>query len=434
MRTIRRVGGLAVAGLLLGAVVSGPAASADTPAAYAGSASAQALKLSLGSGSLTAGISEAKAASDGTGAATGTGSITPAGVTGNAKAANPPGETKPEICGAAGAPPAPLNVLSLGLACGTAAATGTGLTSVASARGEVARLDVTANTVLAGPLAPVTGPLTTTVGSTTTTVCAALPVAPLQDACKQVTGTINEIVQSLVSTQTLSLDAGNSTSRVSVAGNTVTSEGTASGAVIALLPNATLNGTPVGGPLATITVARAEAKVLCDLASGTATPSFDPALVRVKLSAPVVALLPALPNLIPGVTLVNGEFTIAPGQSQTILAGTPLQTEIVVGAGKKTVNPDGTASAVSDGVKVHALQLIGSTVAPLAGGLLFDLAHAEAAGGCVAATVTPVETPRAAAPEVPQQLPRTGGTPWMPIVGVAGLALVVISRRALRSN
>ncbi len=451
MRTIRRVGGLAVAGLLLSSFVGGPAASADTPASYIGSASGQALKLAGLNQTLTAGASEAKASSDGTSSATGSGSVSPAGAFGVVKAANPPGETKPEACGAT-IPPAPLNtLLTLGLGCGQASATGSGTATVASATGEVGDLDVSLQTVIPAALLPVVGTVTTTVGTTIGTVCAALPntvvipgVPSLRDACTAVNGTVAEVVQSVTSTKTLDAELGSSASGVSVNGTTVTSESTASGAIIRVLPLAVLNGTPVGEPLATITVARANAKVLCDLNSGTATPSFDPALVRVKLAAPIVALLPAIPDLLPKITLpgglgevdanvsqTNGEFTVTPGAKVLLFAGLPIQTEIVAGAGTATKNPDGSATAVADGVKVHALQL---APAPLTNGLLFDLAHAEAAGACKAAVV---ETPRAglAPPEIPAELPRTGGTPWMPVVGLAGLALFVVTRRALvRSN
>lgn len=443
MRTIRRVGGLAVAGLLLGAVVGGTAASAQapggTPASYTGAAAGQALKLSGLGRTLTAGASEAKASSDGTSSAIGQGASPVAAST--QTAANPPGETKPEAC-AATVPPAPLNtLLTLGLGCGSATATGSGLQTVARGTGEIAGLDVTLQTVLDGQLKPLTDPLANTVETVTnsgTAVCNPLP-SPLKEACLNTLATADNVVESLVDTKTLSAEFGSSASGVAVNGTNVTSEATASGAIVRILPTPTLDGVALGEPIATITIARANAKVVCDVANGTATPSFDPALVRIKLAAPIVASIPNIPDLLPKVTLpggeidanvslTNGELTVTPGSKVVILAGTPLQTEIVAGAGTATKNPDGSATAVSDGVKVHALQL---APAPLTGGLLFDLAHAEAAGACVAAVV---EVPRAA-PEVPQELPRTGGTPWLPIAGAAGLALAVITRRTLvRSN
>ncbi|HUP85357.1 MAG TPA: hypothetical protein VM143_06795 [Acidimicrobiales bacterium] len=421
------------------------AATAQTAASYAGSASAFALKLALGGQGVSAGISSAKAASDGTGAAQGTGGISPAGIVGDVKAANPPGESKPEVCGAV-LPPAQLAALPIriGTGCGIASATGTGASSIASATGKVAELDVTVNTILSGPLAPVTGPIVTTVNSTVSAVCNPLP-SPLKEACLAAGNTVNEVVQSVVSTETLSADFGSSTSGVAVSGTTVTTEATASGAIVRILPTPTLQGVSVGQPLATITIARAEAKVVCTLADGKATPSFDPALVRVKLAAPIIALLPSVPDLLPkqtlpggigevdvNISLTNGEFTVNPGTRVVLFAGLPIQTEIVAGSGTATTNPNGTAAATADGVKVHALQL---APAPLAGGLLFDLAHAEAAGGCVAATTVsePEETP-----VVTRELPRTGGSPddlpWLPIAGVAGLGLAVITRRTLRTR
>jgi LPXTG-motif cell wall-anchored protein len=91
------------------------------------------------------------------------------------------------------------------------------------------------------------------------------------------------------------------------------------------------------------------------------------------------------------------------------------------------VNPDGSATATADGVRIHALRLL---PAPLAGGVLANLTHAEAAGACVAATSA---TAPPAVPEVTRELPRTGGSnmPWIPMAGVAGLALAVIGRRTV---
>jgi hypothetical protein len=446
MRSIRRVGVLAVAGFLLSAVAGGPA-SAATPAAYAGSASGYALKLTLANQGITAGASSAKAASDGTGAAQGTGGVSPVGAVGDVKAANPPGETKPEACGAV-LPPASLSAIpvSIGLGCGTAAATGTGAASVARANGQVAELTVDLQTVLTQ--VPVTPQITSTLTTVLNSICNAIPAGQAKPVGCAVTGEAQALVQSLASTQTLNGDIGSSTSGVAVAGNTVTTETTASGAIIRLLPNATLNGVPIGEPLVTITVARANAKVLCDLSTGNAVPSFDPAIVRVKFSNPLAAILPNLSTdqlptitlptnpvgvgtpLDPTVALQNGELTVTPGSTVVLFPGLPIQTEIVVGSGTSKVNPDKTASATADGVKIHALQNIGTVAAPLTGGLLANLAHAEAAGGCTAA-IADVAPP--AAPEITRELPRTGGPdiPWLPIAGMTGLALAVLTRRAI---
>jgi LPXTG-motif cell wall-anchored protein len=463
MRSIRRAGGVAIAGLLLSAMVSGAAGAqttTTTPASYTGSATGYALKLALGPQNLTAGSSEAKAASDGTGAATGAGVISvpasPVQASTLATIANPPGGTVAEKCGddqLNAVETALQNIIKLGLGCGSAAATGTGAASVASATGKVAELNLNISPI--AQAIPVTPQLVGGVEQITTTVegvCAALPttpVLPLPTVCQSTTNTLDTLVESIVATSLLNGQAGSSDSGVSATATTVTTESTASGAVIRIVPTPVLDQVTLPEALITITIARANAKVVCDLGNGTATPSFDPAIVRVKLGAPLAGVLPlAIADPIPANTLPanpiitgisdpkiqyqNGELTVTPGSTVTLLPGTPAETEIVVGNGTAKVNPDGSATASADGVKVHALKNIGTAVAPLTGGLLVNLAHAEAAGGCVAAT-SAVAPPAPAVPEVTRELPRTGGNdvPWLPIAGVAGLALAVMSRRAV---
>ncbi|HVF32531.1 MAG TPA: hypothetical protein VM933_05800 [Acidimicrobiales bacterium] len=450
MRSIRRVGGLAAAGILLTAAATGSSAGAQTAASYTGTATGYALKLALGPQNLTAGSSAAKAASDGTGAATGAGVLSPAQASTIATAANPPGETKPEVCGdsALNAVETALrDIVKLGLGCGSASATGTGTESVATATGKVAALDV--NVAPITSLVPVTPNLVAGVDQLTTTVagiCNALPAAtPLPTVCTSVNSTVDAVVDSITATSLLGAEVGTSTSGVSVSGAAVTTESTASGAIIRIVPTPNLDGVPIGEPLATITVSRANAKVLCDLNSGSATPSFDPAIVRVTLGGPLRTLVPVTvadsisaitipanpviaPIVDPKVTYQSGELTVTPGATVTILPGTPVETEIVVGAGTSKVNADGSANATADGVKIHALKNIGTTVAPLAGGLLVNLAHAEAAAACVAAVTAQAPPPPPV--DTPRELPRTGGdTPWVPLAAVAGLALAVVTRR-----
>jgi hypothetical protein len=232
---------------------------------------------------------------------------------------------------------------------------------------------------------------------------------------------------------------------VTVTGTSVTSESTGTAAVLRLLPNATLQGIPLGEPLVTVTVSRANAKVVCDLSSGNATPSFDPAIVRVKFSDPLAAILPeldtsqlptiAIPDALgqigvgtpidPTVALTGGELTVTPGSVIVLFPGTPIETEIRVGGGTSKVNPDRSATASADGVLINALRGTGT---PIPGGITLGLAHAEATGACVAAVT---ETAAPPAVDTPRELPRTGGTPWLPLAGVAALAVAVVTRRAV---
>lgn len=457
MRSIHRVGALAVAGILLTAAASGPAG-AQTAASYTGSATGYALKLALGTQNLTAGSSAAKAASDGTGEATGAGVLSPAQASTIATAKNPPGETVAEKCGddALNAVETQLrDILKLGLGCGSATATGAGLASTAGATGKVGALNL--NVAPIAQAIPVTPQLVAGVGQITTTVktiCAALPAAtPLPAICTNATATVDALVDSITATSLANAEIGSSASGVLVNGPSVTTESTASGAIIRIVPTPNIDGVPINEPLATITVSRANAKVVCDLNSGNATPAFDPAIVRVKLGGPLAALIPIpaatdpvpvlgpqlpanpiiAPIVDPTISYNAGELTVTPGTTVVLFPGTPIETEIVVGSGTSKVNPDRSATASADGVKINALKNIGTAAAPLApltGGLLLNLAHAEAAGACVAAVAeTPVPTTTV---DRPRELPRTGGdTPWLPIAGLTALAVAVVTRRAV---
>lgn len=450
MRSIRRVGGATVAGLLLSAIAAGGPASAQTagtPATYSGSATGYALALTLANQGITAGSSAGKAASTGVAEATGAGVLGQANTTAVAKS----GETKPEACGDSqldAVEAAVRNLVTLGVACGSASASGSALTTAATATGKVAKLDVN----LAGPLAALPVPTASVVQPISgglDQLCAALP-AQLRPACAA-TDTVQTVLQSITTTSAVGAELGSSTSGVSVAGETVTTESTASGAIIRIVPTPVLDGVTLPEALATITVARANAKVVCALGNGQATPSFDPAIVRVKLAGPLAAVLaplagadpiplttlPANPiisgTLDPTISLKDAEFTLTPGAQVILFPGTPVETQIVAGAGSSKVNADGSATAVADGVRIHALRNIGTAVAPLTGGLLVNLAHAEAAGGCVAATAATAPPAAPIVPDVTRELPRTGGgdIPWLPMAGVAGLALAVVSRRAV---
>jgi hypothetical protein len=152
--------------------------------------------------------------------------------------------------------------------------------------------------------------------------------------------------------------------------------------------------------VATIEVSSAKATAVYDRTKGTSNPSWDAALVRVHLNS----------------ALQVADFAVPVGQTQTILAGTPLESTITVANGSTVKNADGSVGAVADGVSLQLLKGIN-------GGISLQLAHAEAG----------VAGSPAVAPTVVQavnQLPRTGGTPWIPMAGTGILALAFITRRA----
>ncbi|MDA8341082.1 MAG: hypothetical protein M0007_02490, partial [Actinomycetota bacterium] len=174
-----------------------------------------------------------------------------------------------------------------------------------------------------------------------------------------------------------------------------------------------------------VTVGKATATSSLDRGTAAGTASVDPGLVSITFGTAAT-----------GVHTV----TIAPGQSQTFLAGTPLASTISVGSGSVTQGT-GAATAVAHGVTLDLLQGVD-------GGITVDLATAgtSVSGAAPAApaalpftpgTTTPSPAPAPAPAQIVGATSVHTGEPWggaAPIVGVAlasGLALVY-RRRMVR--
>ena len=398
MATIRRLAGLAGALTLSGALVAPPAtAQQDRPETYIGSAAGRALDLTvLSLPKVTLGVSAAKVTSLVSAAAEGAGSLGLAGTTQKVEIASEGNSTLPESC----AVPLPVaGILDVGLACGSASASIVAGNPVGTAEGSVAGIDVNGQTLLDS-----VGPIGETL---TDTVATALdPVCSLIDLTCTVTDTVGDVLASVLETKTLEVSAGRSTSTVTAEGAKVTSTASSTGAEIKLLPLPVVGGTASTEPLATITVGAAKATAVYDRSTGTSTPTVDPSLVTVKLNT----LLTNTLGIADEISVPVGQSIIVPGTE-----GTPLETEIVVAAGRTVTNPDGTVGAIADAVKVHALKGV-------SGGILLALASAEAGVGGTVAVSAPV-------PVI--ELPRTGGTPWLPAAGAGVLGLVVLVRRVV---
>lgn len=397
MARIRSLAALAAAATVLGAFVAGPAsAQAAKPESYVGSAAGTAFDLTvLSLPKVTLGVSTGKVTSLTTSVAEGAGSLGLVGSTIRAEVANAGSDVKPTTC----AVPLPIaNILALGLACGTASASITGSNPVSTSEGSVASIDLSGQNLLDS-----VGPLTGTISDTVATALA--PVCGLLALLCPVTATVGDVLDSVLDTKTLEVSVGKSISSVTAESGRVVATATSQGAEIKLLPLAIVGSVPSTEPLATITVGTATATAVYNRATGVSTPTVDPALVTVKLNSLLTTALG-----IPGtISVPVGTSLIIPGT-----AGTPLETEIVAAAGRTVTNPDGTIGAIADAVKVHLLKGV-------SGGILLNLAHAEAGvGGTVAV----------AAPIVPVlELPRTGGSPWLPLTGVGILGLAVLVRR-----
>jgi hypothetical protein len=398
MRTIRRLAAAAGAITMAGASVTSPAsAQTATPESYMGSAAGTALDLTvLSLPKITLGVSTAKATSLLTAVGEGAGSLGLTGATVRAEVVNTGSITQPNTCAV---PLGVAGLLNVGLACGTAsAAISNNNSPTASGEGSVAAIDVSGQNLL-NSVAPITDTVSGTVGTALTTVCGVLALT-----CP-ITGTVGDVLDSVLETKTLELAAGKSTSSVVTEAGKVTASAVSTGAEIKLLPVPELAGVVSTEPLVTIIVGQAKATAVYDRATGTSTPTVDPALVRVRLNS----LLATTLGLPAEISIPIGTSLIVPGT-----AGTPLETEIVAAAGRTVTNADGTVTAFADAVKVHALKGI-------SGGILLSLASAEAGVGGKVAVAAP--------PAPAAELPRTGGTPWIPLAGMSVLGLAVLVRR-----
>lgn len=385
MRIVRRLTAVAGVVALAASFVASAPAGAQTPEVYAGSALGRALNLSVLGQSATFGVSTAKidstlkASADGAGQVLVLGSTTEAEVSGNNTK-----QEAPQACAAA-VPVAP--VLNLGLVCSASTAeVANGMPSAVS-EGSLAKLDITANELpINSVIAPVQEALEGVFGT-------------LPDALDPATDTVSDLLTAVGTTKTLEVTVGHSRSDVTTDAGVVTSTGVAEAAQVDLLP--------VGGllenPVASIIVSSAKATAVYDRAAGNANASFDPAIVTVRLSTPLTG---------------NTEIKVAPGETITILEGTPLESTITAADGSVTNNPDGSVSAVADGVKLELLKGVN-------GGVVLELAHAEAgAAGSPAVASNIVEV---------AELPRTGGMPWIPVAGIGAVGLAIVARRVVLS-
>jgi hypothetical protein len=374
------------------ALMSGPVG-ASTPEVFAGSSSGNALNLSIAGTHLTGGLSVANVKSDLTANAEGTGIFTPGQVQDLKTSVNGNNQTqsKPNAClQTLPALPAPLNALSLSVACSSSTSSVTGDNPTADATGLIAHLGV-------GNLSGIPQ-LSSALGQLGSQLKAIPQLGPV----------LNQIVSSVQSGQVLDAQIGPSESKITTDAGAVTSQASAQGTVIKLfnlVPSVGTTGTAAAtpnvslGPLVTITIGQAAATATFDRHTGKSSGTFDPALVRVSLNIPGQA---------------PQSFSVVPGVDQSIppagTPGAPTLLTLKVGSGKTTTNPDGSVSSVADALSLAVLpgQAPGGTDV-----LDLQLAHADASAGGALATVT-------AAPH-PPTLPFTGEHPWIPYAGLGFL-------------
>lgn len=383
MRTVQRLGAISLSALVMTAVLALPAsAQAQTvetrPENYIATAAARGLNLGVFGTNVTIGQSSAAVDSSPSAKASGAGValIAQTVSTSEAKAVNQ-SVTPPKAC-VLNLPvnvPAVGEVLALELACGESRVliTPEGAPS-AFGSGSVAGVDLDAlgllNPVIA-LLQSLLNQLLPVVDQTVGTVVNTLPavsgiVGPLAGSLglgststvAPVSGLVNNLLQGVQrATGLVDVSLGASTAQAVTTATAVTATAKAAGAQIDLLPGLTVGG----APLLSILVGDARSVSSFDRATAKSTPSFDAAVVRVRLGLP----------------LLGGSVTDIPvqlGEPLTLLAGTPLESTISVGAGRTVTDPTtGAVASYADGVSVHLLKGV-------SGGILLELAHAEKIG------------------------------------------------------
>jgi hypothetical protein len=405
MRTVQRLGAIALSALVMTAVMALPA-TAQTQTiesraeSFIATAAARGLDLNLFGTRVTIGQSSAlvnstpMARASGAGVALVSGTVSNSEVNGANQSAAPP-----KAC-VLNLPVASL--LSLELACGASRVDTNNGAPSAFGVGSVAGVDLLGTTLiqpiidllrsLLNALLPV---VDQTVGSVVNTLTPALGgllgglagnlglgtgsnVAP-------VSGLVNNLLTGIErATALLDVKVGDSTASAVTTANAVTATATAAGAQIDLLPGLTLGG----APLLSIIVGQAKSVSTFDRGTARSTPSFDAAVARVRLGLPLV-----------GATVTD--IPIQLGEPLTLLAGTPLETTISLGAGRTVTDPNtGSVASYADGVSIQLLK-------GLNGGIGLELAHAETGAGGQARlvsqqqVVTPLPT-----------LAKTGNDPW----------------------
>lgn len=422
---MKRVFSVAAVVALVAAVAIPAGAKPKAHNEFALAGEARALELAIGTQGVTLGLALAKADSAPSAIGVGAGQCTLLGddpdpsdlpcTEESSSQTNYPGSPGDgvEICG--GALPAPLNdIIDLRVACGSSRSGVRGGLPFTTNKGRIAHLGVTlpVGTVLENT------PVDQVVDTLTETLSPILDKTPaaVQEAVEDVV----DLLDGLAATEALAVEVGPASSIVKKSGNGVAVTSDAAGALIGVLgiPAGNVDGTdvsvesdPLKNGLLIIEVGRSTSSAKWDNKSASATGAASAAIVTVK----VRDITKPEPTYV--------EVSVAPGETVTVLAGTPAETTIV--AADSTVEEDGSsAKAGADAVRIHALKGVN-------GGVALSLGRTTAAvnGKQVLAKPPVTKTP-------PKVLPFTGGIDRTGLaLGLIGLATAAFGiRRRLRAQ
>jgi hypothetical protein len=239
----------------------------------------------------------------------------------------------------------------------------------------------------------------------------------LDQAPEQVRNAVDQLLDSVDEGQAAQIVLGPASSNVKVKGPALAVQSTAAGARIGVvgIPDLDTDGVPIpGSSIATedgliiieVGSASASAQVMKSDASSSSAASASIVTVKVR----------DITKLEPSYT----EIPVAPGQSVTILEGTPAESTITA-AVATTKETKGSAVAAADAVRLHLLKGV-------QGGIKLGLGRATAAVNATQIQPQQQERPPAA-------LPATGGTDlrWLGLLLVVGaLAALALRRRVSR--
>lgn len=235
----------------------------------------------------------------------------------------------------------------------------------------------------------------------------------VQDAVDTLVNDLLSLVGSLDETDLIKVQVGPSFSNVTPKGDTLTVESTSYGARIGVIGMPTVGtdgsvlgvGDPLTDGLIIIEVGSATAKASVNKTTAASDSAASAAIVTVK----VRDITKPEPTYI--------ELSVAPGETVTILEGTPAESTIIA-ADSSTEKGDGTAAAAADAVRLHLLKGVN-------GGVAVGLARATAAAN--------VDVAKAPLPQPKKPtLPVTGGTTMTGLaiaLLVAAGGLVALRRR-----
>lgn len=373
--------------------------SAGSPEVFAAGALAQGFHLTVGGMAVAFGRAESAVESAPSAKARGVGQLTfDSGTPENAAEATADGQAddKPETC-AAPVLPAEMTGIGAEVVCSSASAKVDGGFPSATSSGRVSEITLAANNILTQ--LPVTEPVRTALDQ----VLGALPPG--------VGMPVVDLIEDVIENETLSLTVGPTTSSASADADEVRATAGSQGAVIELFPTGALDG----GPLVRIVVGDGSATATYDRAGGAAMGEFAGRVVTVTLAAELQATL----------RLPEREIVLSAVDTTCLPLPDPLTSCITIGGGEVTEDEEGVVTAFAAGVSLDLLK-------GLQGGIQIELAAAEAtAGGTpeveAAEVLAVVEETTTTLPLIPAgELPRTGGTPLLPIAGGVLLATAAV--------